>query len=386
MEQAFASWCERAKPLGLDPYVEDYGRPAEARWVEALTAGILERVGFLRPGQFHRGVEPAKLRLVDVARRCARHSNRDDRVADAEIVSRELAHSTGFFPAVLENAIEKILGTAFVEGPSTYQLWTRESVGSHLLTDLKRPSLSEGPGFSEIPELMPIQEGTYKDVAAKFQIRTFGVRFSISRQALVNDDLAAFVDLPASLGRSARRRIDDELYSVLASNPVLAQDGLAVFNAAHANVATGAGSALSSASLATARKLMRRQRGPNSALLGVRPAFLLVPAALEMTGDELLNSIFKPDSTGAANALNTFARGDLTLITEPRLDDTSATKWYLLSSRDTAIAEVAFLNGTKVPTVVREESSPILGTSWTAWLDFGSAVLDYRGAVRSDGA
>jgi hypothetical protein len=386
MEQAFASWCERAKPLGLDPYVEDYGRAAEDKWLAARSAGVLQRIGLYRESSFPRGTTPAPARLVDIVRECARKAHRDDSGPESAVIQRELAHSTSFFPNVLENIASKALGVSFVEAPSTYSSWSRESDGDRLLQDISRPQFSEAPSLDETPELMPIQEGSFVDKAAKIKIKTYGKRFSVSRAVIVNDDIGVFDSIVAAFGRSARRKIDDLVYAELIANPTLLSDSVAIFNASHGNLVTGAGSALSSSSLSTARKNMRVQKGPNGAIINVTPRYLVVPPSLETKAEELVHSIVRPDATTAANTLNVFSMGGLDVVTEPRLEADSPTRWYLMATKDMSVMDVLFLGGQRRPTILREEHSPILGFAWTCYIDVGVGAVDFRGAVRNDGA
>ena len=71
------------------------------------------------------------------------------------------------------------------------------------------------------------------------------------------------------------------LVDLLASNPAMS-DTLAVFHATHANLGTGAPSALSETSLNTARTAMRLQKGIDGVTpIDATPTWLIVPAAAD---------------------------------------------------------------------------------------------------------
>ncbi len=76
--------------------------------------------------------------------------------------------------------------------------------------------------------------------AASIAATTKGNIASISRQAIVNDDLGAFTSLATKLGRAARRSIEADVYALLALNsgagPTMG-DGNALFHSSHGNVA-----------------------------------------------------------------------------------------------------------------------------------------------------
>ncbi|HDY6498146.1 TPA: Clp protease ClpP, partial [Pseudomonas aeruginosa] len=79
-------------------------------------------------------------------------------------------------------------------------------------------------------------------------LATYGELFSITRQAIINDDLQMLSDIPFKLGQAAKATIGDLVYAVLTGNPAMS-DGKALFHADHSNLLTGAASALSIDSL-----------------------------------------------------------------------------------------------------------------------------------------
>jgi len=74
----------------------------------------------------------------------------------------------------------------------------------------------------------------------------------------------------------------------------------------------------------------------------------------------------------------------LTLIVEPQLGATSATKWYLLAGpTQTDGAEMAFLNGNQQREQIRVEGTNVLGVEWGVVLDVGVKFVGHRGWLRS---
>jgi hypothetical protein len=150
-----------------------------------------------------------------------------------------------------------------------------------------------------------------------------------------------------------------------------------------ANLATGASSALQLSSLATARKAMRLQKGLDGTTpIDATPKFLIVPAALELTAEQLLTQI----TPAVVGEVNPFA-GKLDLIVEPRLDAVSATAWYLAA--DPALLdtiEYAYLDGEVGPQIFIEQGFEIDGMSMKCREDFGAGVLDWRGLYKAAGA
>ena len=65
----------------------------------------------------------------------------------------------------------------------------------------------------------------------------------------------------------------------------------------------------------------------------------------------------------------------------------STTAWYLLAEpADLPVIEVAFLNGQEAPTIETAEADfSVLGVQMRGYHDFGVALQDARGGVKSKG-
>ena len=104
------------------------------------------------------------------------------------------------------------------------------------------------------------------------------------------DDLGALERLPQFFGRAASDMESDIVYGILLGNPKMS-DGKTLFHADHKN--TGAGAALSIASLSEARRIMRTQTrsGENGGAMNLAAKSLLVPASLETLASLLFPSV-----------------------------------------------------------------------------------------------
>lgn len=70
---------------------------------------------------------------------------------------------------------------------------------------------------------------TTKDRGESIALATYGEIFSITRQALINDDLNQLTDVPMKMGRAAKATIGDLVYEILTANAVLS-DGKKLFS------------------------------------------------------------------------------------------------------------------------------------------------------------
>ncbi|EAX1338508.1 Clp protease ClpP, partial [Salmonella enterica] len=130
---------------------------------------------------------------------------------------------------------------------------------------------------------------TTGDKQATIALATYGELFSITRQAIINDDMNMLTDVPMKLGRAAKATIADLVYDVLISNQKLSSDDVALFDKAkHANVLEKA--VMDVASLDKARQLMRMQK-EGERHLNIRPAFVLVPTAMESVSNQVIKSV-----------------------------------------------------------------------------------------------
>ncbi|EPC4830578.1 Mu-like prophage major head subunit gpT family protein, partial [Salmonella enterica] len=157
---------------------------------------------------------------------------------------------------------------------------------------------------------------------------------------------------PMKLGRAAKATIADLVYDVLISNQKLSSDNVALFDKEkHANVLEKA--IMDVASLDKARQLMRMQK-EGKRHLNIRPAFVLVPTALESVSNQVIKSVSVKGAdinAGIINPVKDFA----TVIAEPRLDDASQSTFYLTAAKGSDTIEVAYLNGVDEPYIDQQE-------------------------------
>ncbi|WP_303289563.1 head maturation protease, ClpP-related [Marinobacter sp. SS5-14b] len=290
-------------------------------------------------------------------------------------------HSTSDFSHLLGNVAGKSMRRAYEDEYGSHEAWTAEVE----VPDFKEQTmvqLSEAPDLQKVAEGGEYKHGSFGDAAMTFRVEKYGRLFTLTREAIINDDLNAFTRLPLAFGKSAKRKEADLTYQVLTGNPKLA-DGKALFHADHGNLMTGSG--LSTAAIDMARQAMRKQKGLNStAPINVVPRFLIVPAALEGLAEQILNSINDPDATN--DATNTaFVRG-LQLVVDPRLDEVDTGAWYMAASPaqiDTVTR--AYLAGEGRPHYEQREGWEIDGLHVKARLEFAAFPVDFRGLVKNPG-
>jgi phage major head subunit gpT-like protein len=306
-------------------------------------------------------------------------------LVDAMLVRAGL-HSTVDFPGLFEDAANKNLRSAYEAAPQTW----REISRLVSLSDFK-PSrqlqVGDAPALLEILEHGEYTFGTIGEAKESIQLKTYGRMFGITRQALINDDLNAFSEVPAAFGRKARDIESDLAWAQITGNPTMG-DGVALFDATtHANY-TASGTAISVTSLGVGRAALRKQKGIDAAtLLNLMARYLIVPAALETIADQYLTQI----TAALASSVNPFATGSgrtpLTPIVEPRLDANSATAWYMAT--DQAQAPVLYhgvLDGQEGPLVTQMEGFDVDGMKFRCRIDVAFKAADWRAIYKNVGA
>lgn len=297
-----------------------------------------------------------------------------------QMVGLAMTHTTSDFGNILLDVANKSLLQGWEESQETFEAWTKKGQ----LSDFKT---AHRVGLGGFPSLRKVREGaeykyvTTTDNSETIALATYGEIFSITRQAIINDDLNQLTDVPMKMGRAAKATIGDLVYAVLTGNPKLS-DGKALFSSDHKNLATGA---IDVTNLDAGRQLMRVQKEPSTGrTLNIRPAFLLVPTALETVANQTIKSASVKGAdvnAGIINPIQNFA----TVIGEPRLDDNSAKSWYLAAAQGMDTIEVAYLNGVELPYIDQQEGFSSDGIATKVRIDAGVAPLDYRGLVKSSG-
>ena len=74
------------------------------------------------------------------------------------------------------------------------------------------------------------------------------------------------------------------------------------------------------------------------------------------------------------------------VITEARLDDNSATEWYLAAGGMFDTIEVAYLDGNENPFLDQMQGWSVDGTEFKVRLDAGVSPLEFRTMSKSTGA
>lgn len=293
--------------------------------------------------------------------------------------------TTSDFANLLANVANKRLRQAYVENIPSYQRWARRAPDAPDFKSMSVVQLGGAPDLLQTNEHGEFKYGAMTDGKETYSLLTYGRIVSLTRQALINDDLRAFDRLVGAFGNSAARLENRVTYAILTANANLA-DGTALFASGHANLA-GSGAVIDVTTLKAGRTAMRLQKGYQSEELNLAPAFLIVPATQEQLAYQYTSANYVPATPANVNEFRAGGRTALEPIVEAVLDANSTTAWYLAANNGQVdTVEYCYLEGASGPVIESEMGFEVDGISYKARLDFAAKAIDYRGLYKNPGA
>lgn len=319
--------------------------------------------------------------MIEMARESLRReSGSTVNFGDNMELARAAINSTSTFPAIMSNLANKSVMVGFNEAETTFQIWAGKG-SNRDFKEAARVALSEAGNLELVPEGGQFQQDSFGEASARTKVATYGKLFSLTRQAIINDDLGMFSKIATKYGSAAKRLVNKMVYAQLTGN-VKMQDNVALFDSKHGNVA-GTGEALSVKAIAKAITAMRRQKGiQGEATLNVTPKYLVVPPELEMTAYQIVNSTAAVDGVNSG-VVNPY-KGRFIVVADAELTDPDA--WYLVADatqHDTI--EVTYLNGVETPRLETRQGFDVDGIEYKVAFDCGVSALDFRGLYKNAG-
>lgn len=366
-----------ASPTGGAPRAE-MGTDERDNFRIGMASALLHRFNPSMHELDERGQRFKGMNLVRMAEEACRVNGIRGSHVPGELAAKAL-HSTSDFPFVLENVVTKTLRAAYEGTVRTFVPWTRRAV----LPDFKQVSrvqLGGAPNLKRIVEGGEYEMGTIGEGAEKYAVQKYGRMVAITWETIINDDLGAFTRVPEMFGRSAADLESDIVYAILTANAALS-DGVALFHATHGNLGTAG--AISDTTLSEGREKMLLQKGIEGRYITVRPEFLIVPPRQLTLAQKSVALPIAPTKTFDAN---TFYQA-LDIIAEPRLQDSSATAYYLAAGPNAVdTIEYAYLEGYEGVFTETKQGFEVDGVMVKCRHVFGAKAIDYRGLFKNAGA
>ncbi|MDX8513538.1 hypothetical protein [Mesorhizobium captivum] len=329
----------------------------------------------------------AGMQLVEIAAECVgyrghmRTAHQSWQVFEQAFRQRGM-HTTSDFPAIFTDAMNVRLLQRYEATAPTYRLFSQRATAADFRAN-NAIRAGDFPALQPVNEAGEIKGGTFSESKEQYQVKPYGVRFNISRQMMINDQLGAIDQM---LGSSGVRVADWEngiAFGVLnlgaGLGPVLLTDNKTVFHSNHGNVA-GSGGAITVATIGAGRAAMAKQTTLDGIKANFQPSIILCGPDVITSAEQLLATLTPAKQDDAVPA----SMKRIAPVSDPNLDGNA---WYLFA--DPLVAPCflfAYLDGFEGPRLTSEDIFGVQGMQVKLEHDFGFAGIDYRGGYRNAGA
>jgi hypothetical protein len=326
--------------------------------------------------------------------------------------------STSDFANLFGDVLDRQILAKYVSAPVQWTQLSRRGMVRDFRT-VKRFTLDGGEAvLGAVKQLSEYPAAGLTDGAYSYSVGKYGRRIPLSWEDLINDDLDAFRSIPDRLGNAARRSEEKFVTGLYAAST---GPNATFFASGNKNlVASGASSALSIASLQAAFTLLASQVDTDGAPIYIDGVTLVVPPALTVVANNILNATEIWTAVGSGGAASDAGRQDqlraanwmankVKVISNPWLPiitttgTLGSTAWYLFADPTVGrpAMEIGFLTGHETPELFQKSPnamrvgggavSPEDGdydtdaTEWKIRHVFGGTLMDPKSGVASPG-
>ena len=290
------------------------------------------------------------------------------------MVGLAFTHSSSDFGQILIDVAHKSLLKGWETAAENFDQFTSRGT----LTDFRAAKRVGLGDFGYLPQVGEGEEytyGTIGDDGASVALATYGQLFSITRQAIINDDMHLLTKIPEKMGQAARATIAKLVFALLTGN-AKAQDGKALFDASHKNTITNA--VLDLANIDKGIQMMNGFVNSRGEPLAIEPEFMLLPTSMYTRGLQLIKSASVEGADANSGIINPL-RDIVTPVKSARLQAADEKSWYLINKE---AIEVSYLDGIDTPYMEQQNGFTVDGVSTKVRIDAGVNVIDYRGIVK----
>ena len=287
---------------------------------------------------------------------------------DAE-VSKALkaAFSTADIPNVLSNVAHKFVLAGFGAVGDDWRKISR-AVPVTDFKAIKGVRLIMGGVLKPLAKGGELQHVDLTDDSRTLQAATKGSIVGITREDLINDDLAVLSTIPERFGLMAGRTINKDVFGSLSTTG--------------SDYGANGSGALNITNLAAAYAAAMGIKDSQGDPLGPLPDKILCAPGNFLTAVNIYQSELITGASSKEGKTNVL-RGVLQPITSPYLSGTA----YRLFNSSFPLVDVAFLNGVQTPVVETANANfEQLGISMRCYYDFGVAAGELKAAYYSTGA
>lgn len=323
------------------------------------------------------------------------------------------AMTTSDFPVLFADILDRQLLADYQQVVPNWRQFARAGTVRDF-RQVKRFAVDGGLGLlTDVAEKTEYPEDKLPDASPfTYAVTKKGKRFQLTWETLINDDLGVMTRLPRNLATSARN--SEEVFAVKLF-VTSAGPNSTFFASGNGNLLTG-NPTLSITALQAAFTALSAQKDSDGNPIMVETAVLLVPPALEVVANNIINATQILAALGGGPGTGTdqltvanWLRNKVTVVVNPWLPiiDTThgSTAWYLLQGpggMGRPISEIGFLRGYDAPQLFMKDPDAVrIGGGAVSPMDgdfdtdsvqykvrhvFGGTLLDPKSAVASNGS
>lgn len=298
------------------------------------------------------------------------------------------AMTTSDFPYLFGDILDRQVLAAYREFPATFLNYVKRSRVPDFRAVKRYGVYGADNVLDEVPEQHEYKSASIsEDTPYSYAVKKHGRKLAFSIESIVNNDLDALTDMPARLGRAARRseaKFSTGLF-VDANGP-----HASFYTAGNANKVTG-NPVLSVAGLTTGLEVLSDQVDQNNEPIMIDVVELVVPPSLEMTALNILNAlqIELAEKGATSNQKLTVANWMKTkfrLNVDPYIPLVASsangkTSWFLFANpNDNRPAlEMGYLIGHEEPEIfMKSPNATRVGSGGTDDFDFDTDSREYK--------
>jgi Mu-like prophage major head subunit gpT len=307
------------------------------------------------------------------------------------------ALTTGDFPLLFADIIDREMLADYVATTKSWPLWAK--TGS--VPDFRNVNRFAIDGseavLAAVPQGDQYPESNLSDTRYTYAVGKYGRRIAFAWESMVNDDLDGLKSIPLRMARGATRAEEKFATGLIADANGPHATMFSVGNKNQIVLANGslaANPTLSITGLQNAMTVLAKQVDKDGEPIAIGAVVLVVPPALRVTAENILNSteLWISDAQGGGAAgqqvhAQNWMKGMTRLAVDyylPVISTTNGgTSWYLFANPDEGrpAVEIGFLRGHENPeTFVKLADSQLLGGGVTdpSEGDFDTDSIQYK--------
>lgn len=300
------------------------------------------------------------------------------------------------FPLLTGDVLDRMMLARYREFPAPYRSFMKVTSNLRDFRSVRRIAVDGLEGTW--PEQAEEEELAYESMSEtgySYAPKKYARGTKISFEALMNDDLDAFMTAPDRLGRGGARTVAKfatQLY-VGASGP-----HATLYSGGNANIVTS-NPVLSVAALNTAFSILGAKTDSDGEPIYIEEAVLVCPPQLRVTANNIMNqTTVDITNTGGASGqtvrVNNWIVGNLQLVIDPYIPVVAstangATSWFLFADPSVGrpALEIGFLTGFSEPQLYQKMANTIRISGAAAEMmgDFSTHSQEFKGVVAFGG-